>query len=302
MTAGYSVTFVLRIVGVSRSTYYFQQTHEPKPRTSSGGRPVTKYTLTKDGEKVSNEQVKEWLMEAIEGDGFAYGYLKLTYWLKRKYNLVINKKKVYRLCDELGVLKPQRKLKAKHPRRLARNRNVTGPNQLWEVDIKYGYVHGEDRFLYVLSYIDVFDRAIVNYHIGLRCEGKDAANTLEQALWKRKLYGGTQLPTIRSDNGPQFISEAFESTCQRLQLEHERIPPRTPNMNAHIESFHRLLEDDCLSRHEFESYTQAYGIIVEFMDYYNNRRMHSSLSFLSPVEFNKAHLETGLMPKSDVKV
>ena len=293
---------MLRIVGVSRSTYYFQQTHEPKPRTSSGGRPATQYTFTKDGKKVSNEQVKEWLMEAIEGDGFGYGYLKLTYWLKRKHNLVINKKKVYRLCEELGVLKPQRKLKRKHPRKLARNRDVTGPNQLWEVDIKYGYIHGEDRFLYVLSYIDVFDREVVDYHIGLRCEGKDAASTLEHALWKRKLYEGSQLPTIRSDNGPQFVSTTFESTCEQLQIEHERIPPRTPNMNAHIESFHRIFEDDCLSRYEFENYAHAYAVIVEFMDYYNNRRMHSSLNFLSPVEFQEAHRQTGMMPKFNVKV
>ena len=241
-------------------------------------------------------------MEAIEGDGFGYGYLKLTYWLKRKHNLVINKKKVYRLCEELGVLKPQRKLKPKHPRKLARNRDVTGPNQLWEVDIKYGYIHGEDRFLYVLSYIDVFDREVVDYHIGLRCEGKDAASTLEHALWKRKLYEGSQLPTVRSDNGPQFISTAFESTCEQLQIEHERIPPRTPNMNAHIESFHRIFEDDCLSRYEFENYAHAYAVIVEFMDYYNNRRMHSSLNFLSPVEFQEAHRQTGMMPKFNVKV
>ena len=96
ITAGYSVTIVLRIVGVSRSTYYYQQTHEPKPRTTSGGRPATQYTYTQDGEKVSDEQVKEWIMDAIEGDGFAYGYLKLTHWLRREHNLVINKKKVYR--------------------------------------------------------------------------------------------------------------------------------------------------------------------------------------------------------------
>lgn len=293
---------MLRIVGVSRSTYYFQQSHEPKPRTSSGGRPATQYTYTQDGEKVSDEQVKEWIMDAIEGDGFGYGYLKLTYWLKRNHSLVINKKKVYRLCKELGALKPQRRIKSKHPRRLARNRDITGLNQLWEVDIKYGYVHREDRFFFVLSYIDVLDRQIVDYHIGLRCEATDAVDTLKQALWKRKLFEASQLPTIRSDNGPQFVSMAFESTCEQLGVEHERIPPRTPNMNAHIESFHRVLEDDCLSRYEFESYAQAYAAVVEFMDYYNNRRMHSSLNYLSPVEFHEAHLENGMMPKSKVKV
>ena len=170
------------------------------------------------------------------------------------------------------------------------------------MDIKYGYIHGEDRFFFVLSYIDVFDRQIVDYHIGLRCEAADAVNTLKRALWKRKLFEASELPTIRSDNGPQFVSMAFESTCEQLGLEHERIPPRTPNMNAHIESFHRILEDDCLSRNEFESYTQAYEVVVDFMDYYNNRRLHSSLNYLSPVEFNTAHRETGIMPKSNVKV
>lgn len=267
-----------------------------------GGRPATEYTHTQDGRKVSDEQVKDWIMDAIEGDGFAYGYLKLTYWLKRKFSLVINKKKVYRLCKELGILKPQRKIKERHPRKLARNREVTAPNQLWEVDIKYGYVHGEDRFFFVLSYIDVYDRQIVDYHVGLRCEAVNAVDTLKRALWKRKLLEETELPTIRSDNGPQFVSMVFESTCEQLGLEHERIPPRTPNMNAHIESFHRLLEDDCFSQNEFESYVQAYQETVEFMEYYNNRRLHSSLHYLSPTEFRKKHYESGLQPKANVKV
>lgn len=81
-------------------------------------------------------------MELIEGDCFAYGYYKLTIALRKEYKLIINKKKVYRLCKELGILKHQREIKPKHPRRLARNRIVTAPNQLWEADIKYGYIAG----------------------------------------------------------------------------------------------------------------------------------------------------------------
>ncbi|MFD2670646.1 integrase core domain-containing protein [Marinicrinis sediminis] len=63
---------------------------------------------------------------------------------------------------------------------------------------------------------------------------------------------------IRSDNGTQFTSKAFANACEELDMEHERIPPRTPNMNAHIEAFHRILEDECLSRHEFQSDVEAY--------------------------------------------
>ena len=294
---------MLRIVGVSKSTYYFQRNHNPQPRVAGGGRPVPGYSYTQDGRKVSDEQIKEWIMEAIEEDGFAYGYFKLGKLLKREYSLVINKKKMYRLCKELGVLKPQRRTKSKYPRKLARNRNVTAPNQLWEVDIKYGYITGEDRFFFVLSYIDVYDRQIVGYHIGLRCEAADAVSALKSALWKRKIIEQSgQLPTIRSDNGPQFVSALFQSTCEQFGVEHERIPPKTPNMNAHIESFHRLLEDDCLSSEEFDTYAQAYKAVVEYMDFYNNRRLHSSLHYLPPAEFNKQHYTTGLQPSRLVKV
>jgi putative transposase len=94
-------------------------------------------------------------MELIEGEAFGYGYYKIHIILERKYNLIINHKKVYRLCSKLGILKPQRQIKVKYPRRIARNREITAPNQLWEVDIKYGYISGEDRFFYILSFIDV---------------------------------------------------------------------------------------------------------------------------------------------------
>ncbi|MFW5437852.1 IS3 family transposase [Paenibacillus apiarius] len=71
----------------------------------------------------------------LAGEGAAYGYRKLTVLLKRRHQLKINKKKVYRLCKQMNVLRPQRKLKIKHHKRLANNRVITGSNQLWETDI-----------------------------------------------------------------------------------------------------------------------------------------------------------------------
>jgi len=250
--------------------------------------------------------MKEWLMESIAGDGYAYGYRKLTHMLRQDYGLVINEKKVYRLCKELDVLRPQRKIRRKHPWKLAQNRTITAPNQhgiLWEVDVKYGYIAGEDRFFFVLSYIDVYDRQIVGYHIGLTCEARHAVETFRAALWKRQiLQRNAPLPIIRSDNGPQFVSHLFESECECWNVKHERIPPKTPNMNAYIESYHRLLEDECLSMYEFESYAEAYQAVVEFVRRYNTCRLHSSLHYLSPVEFYRRHMETGLQPRHPVRV
>jgi len=193
----------------------------------------------------------------------------------------------------MKILKPQRKIKPKHPRKIARNRKVTASNQLWETDIKYGYVAGENRFFYIMSILDVADRNIITFHMGLSCTGEDAARILKLALLKRQLFDESQKPVIRSDNGPQFISEAFEKACKEVKVEHERIPYKTPNMNAHIESFHRLLEDECLAINEFETYAQAYKEVQEFMKKYNTVRLHSGTEYMPPSEYFEYLITTG---------
>lgn len=281
---------VLGIIGLNPSTYYYAIERTEEEKAENGGRPIPGYSYTSEGKKVCDIQIKEWILTLIEGDCFAYGYYKLAIELRRKYKLIINKKKAYRLCKELGVLQPQRKIKCKYPRKIAINRTVTTPNQLWETDIKYGYIAGEDRFFYIQSIIDVYDREIIDYHIGLHCEGEDVAATLVRSLMKRNLFNGDTKPVIRSDNGPQFISHKFEDKCLLVGVEHERIPCKTPNKNAHIESFHRILEDECLRRWEFETYEEAYEAVLEFMQRYNHRRIHRSIFNMSPVEFHRATL------------
>ena len=179
---------MLKILKIPRSTYYYQKNYRVEEKKVSEGRPAPGYSTTEDGKKISDEQIKEFLLEEIAGDAYNYGYRKLTKLLRNKYTLIINKKKVYRLCKELGILRPQRKKKISYPRKLARNRIITGSNQLWEADIKYGYIAGEDRFFFVLSIIDVYDRNIIDYHMGLSCTGKDATQTLQRALFKRQQF------------------------------------------------------------------------------------------------------------------
>lgn len=112
---------------------------------------VNNIYMDKDNKKICDEQIKEFIMESIEGDAINYGYRKITYHLRKYYNLIINHKKVYRLCKELGILKDQRVIKSTVKRTIAVNRTITGSNQLWEMDIKYGYIQGEDKFFYINS-------------------------------------------------------------------------------------------------------------------------------------------------------
>lgn len=283
------MTKVLKILKLNKSTYYYninkdldiQYLGEQKP-INKGGKPISGSFKTTNGKLVCDDQIKEYILEIIETEGLCYGYYKITIILRRKFKLIINKKKVYRLCKELGVLRPQREIKPKYPRKIAQNREITKPNSLWEVDIKYGYINGEDRFFYIASFIDVYDRNIIEYHMGLSCTAEDIVITLKRALMKRNLYNQETDLIIRSDNGPQFISHKFEDACKELNLEHEKIPFKTPNKNAHIESFHRLLENECLSRYEFKNYAEAYEEVSKYIKSYNRIRIHGSIGYIPP--------------------
>lgn len=204
---------------------------------------------------------------------------------------MINHKKTYRLCKELGILQPRLKLYPKRPKKVAKLKEITGPNQSWQMDLKYGFLIGENRFFFQISVIDVFDRTVIDYHVGLSATAKDAKAVLENALSKRGLSPGLKLPVIRTDNGPQFTANLFIDACQKWGLYHERIPVKTPNMIAYIESFHSIIEKECYRRHEFNSFKEAYIIIAQYMDFYNNRRRHGSLNYKSPQNYYQAHIQ-----------
>lgn len=225
-------------------------------------------------------------MELIEGEEHIYGYKMLTQCLRDLHQLRINKKKSYRLCKEMSILQKANQRKPSHPRRLPKNRLITGRNQLWQMDIKYGYAIGEERFFFVLSIIDVFDRVIVGQYRGTKCESTNTVQTLCYALQNR-IKPGEPMPAIRTDNGPQFVSQLFGDMCECLDVEHERIPPRTPDLNAYIESFHSILERNLFSKKTFMTLEEAYRELDKYMDFYNNRRMHGSLRKMPPAKFSE---------------
>lgn len=295
---GFRITKLSEVAGVNRSLYYYHMGIEEAIETKKKrGRPIPGFSKARSGSIVPDEQIEEFLMEAIEGDGATYGIKNLTHYLKDVHELQINHKKVARLCRKLGILLPQRTGNPKYPRRLVRNRLVTAPNQLWQLDIKYGSISGSGRFFFVASAIDVFDRAIVGYYRGPRCKAKDITGMLKEAMIRR----GLQVPeeedghciVIRTDNGPQFVSNLFGEFCELNKVFHERIPPRSPNYNAYIESFYSILERDLFSRYDFEYFEEAYYEIDEFMEFYNNRRYHGSLGRMSPHKFYEKYKDIG---------
>jgi len=130
------------------------------------------------------------------------------------------------------------------------------------------------------------------YHLGLSCTAANACWTLKEALRTRGIGDGEGKLKVRTDNGSQFMACMFEEICEDRGIVHERIPVKTPNLNAYIESFHSIREAECYSQHEFSTFQEAYGVIADYMVYYNERRRHGSLRNKSPKAF-RALLDAG---------
>lgn len=141
------------------------------------------------------------------------------------------------------------------------------------------------------SILDVFDRSIVGYYMGLVCPSKNVLEALEKARKAR----GLKEPglVLRSDNGPQFNSHLMRGGCEKLGVIQEFIPFKTPNANAHIESFHSILERECLADRTSMTYWDAYQAIEAFMQFYNTRRLHSACGYQPPDEYYRANQSKG---------
>lgn len=267
-----------------KSTYYYfkNKSSKDKRKNNTGVKPKG-YSYNIKDERVTDDEIKNLLKEYQEGRECYYGYRKLKHALLKDYKIIINHKKVYRLCRELRILKKYNN-KTKTLKVIATNKEVESSNHLWEIDIKYGYIQGIEKTFYICEIIDVFDRCIIDYHIGYSCKANEIAFLLQRAVKKRKEVIPKRL-WIRSDNGSQFTSKAFKKMCKKLEINHERIPNATPNKNAHIESFHSILEREVFRYNYFEDFKEAYEEVYDFINFYNNQRLHSSLNFNTPKEF-----------------
>jgi len=205
--------------------------------------------------------------------------------LRRDYNFYINHKKIYRLCLENNILLPKNKKKLKYNKKISENRKITAPNMLWQFDIKSGYIHGENKHFYLLGIIDIFNKKLINYHIGYSCKASDLKFTFLEAI--KLLKPNLEQLVIRSDNGPQMTSNQFNDYVTSIGLDHEFIPVRTPNKNAFIESFFSIYEIQFLQVRYFRNLKDVYIETEEFINFYNNERLHGSLGYIPPSEFDK---------------
>ena len=288
-----------QMAGVSRSCVYYKRKLElVKPP----GRPPPGFTMNRDGKVIKDEVIVTHLKEYRAAIEFANGggARKLSKYLAIEQSIYINHKKIYRLCDENELLLFRQSDKKKKTFKKSRcgYLEVTGPNQLWQFDLKYIWIHGENRWCFFLGFIDVVSKKITGWYVGKSCKAGDLVFTLNQAIKNENITSEHQL-VIRSDNGPQMSSNRFHFYLKNLEnkLSHEFIPPRSPDRNAYIEAFNSILETEVLQVRYFRDFEEVYGAMVDFIEFYNTRRLHGSIGDRSPKMFMEAFAKGLITPQ-----
>jgi transposase InsO family protein len=155
----------------------------------------------------------------------------------------------------------------------------TKPDQLWQTDIRYTKV-GERNY-YLLSFIDAYSRYVVHHELLTTMDGRSVSVGAAAAI---ETLPKEVRPTIQSDHGSGFIAKEFAGTLAESGVGHTLIRPHTPTDNGIIERYHRTIGEK-IEEHELEDFTQAKAVIAGIIDHYNHRRLHSSLSYLRPVDY-----------------
>jgi putative transposase len=276
-----------RFAGISRTCIYFKRKFS---KASPPGRSPPGYTINRDGVAILDQTIITHLKTYRSSIEFANGggARKLSKYLAIEQRIYINHKKIYRLCDENNLLlfRQEGKKKRKFKKTRCEYFEVKSPNQLWQFDLKYIWIHGENRWCFFLGFIDVVSKKITGWYVGKTCKAGDLVYTLNQAIKNEEITEDQPL-VIRSDNGPQMSSNRFHFYLKSLErkLTHEFIPPRTPDRNAFIEAFNSILEIEVLQVRYFRNFQEVYSAILSFVEFYNTRRLHGSIGYLSPKMF-----------------
>lgn len=240
-----------RLAGLSRSAYR---------------RPL-KGDTTADPNRALRHWLRAWAKKHPR-----YGYRR-AYHDARAEGWAVNHKKIQRLWRDEGLRVPQRRRRKRVGSSTVGPATADAPNVVWAVDFQFD-ADEQGRPIKICSIVDEHIREC----IGGLVERSITADRLTAHLEDLVAVRGAPA-VLRSDNGPEFISEAMADWAgTRTGLSY--IPPGSPWRNGYVESFNSRLRDECLNINSYYSLLHAQVVIGDWKNEYNHHRRHSSLGYL----------------------
>lgn len=271
--AKYRVATLCRTLDVSTSGYYAWLNRPPSKRAladlqlgdriealhqqSRGvyGRPRIQADLREEGISTSDKRVARLMRErAIQG---------------------ASRRKLFKTTIRDQDAQPA-------PDLVNRNFKATAPNQLWVADITY--VPTLTGFLFLAVVLDVFSRRIVGWAMANHMRTELVLDALNMAIYRRQPKNVVH----HSDQGSQYTSIAFGKQCEKAGVRPSMGSVGDCYDNAMCESFNAILECELLVNHRFKDQREAALAVFDFIEgFYNPRRRHTSIGYVSPMEFER---------------
>lgn len=201
------------------------------------------------------------------------GYRRLTYMMMDADIVAASPSSVYRVLTNAGLLSQWNRKQSKKGAGFIQPLKA---HEHWHIDVSYINICG--TFYYLCSILDGFSRYIVHWEIRESMKETDVEIILQRALEKFP----DARPRIISDNGPQFIAKDFREFVRISGMTHVKTSPYYPQSNGKLERYHRTFKGTCIRVKTPLSLSDARRLAADFVDHYNNRRLHSAIRYITP--------------------
>jgi putative transposase len=251
------------------------------------------YKSKKSAAKEALETKMKQRIEEIVKEFPGYGERRVTQQLNRE-QYQVNHKRIGRLMREMG-------LQCKQPRayrtttnsthKLPRYPNLirdivpTTPNQIWVADITY--IRLARSFVYLAAVLDLFSRKVIGYALSVSLNAEFAVEALEMTLRARQPLPGC---IHHSDQGVQYASEKYVSILKEHKIASSMSDRGNPYHNANAESFFKTFKYEEVYLNDYQTIDDVIERVPYFLEQvYNAKRLHSSLGYLTPNEFEAGY-------------
>jgi len=220
--------------------------------------------------------LEDWEKEAIKSFCREHpneGYRRLAFMMLDEDIVYVSPTSVWRVLSQAGLL---RRWNSGTSRKGTGFEQPLRPHEHWHVDVSHINICG--TFYYLCSILDGMSRLIIHWEIRESMKEVDVEIVLQRA--REKFPDAT--PRIISDNGPPFIARDFKEFIRISGMTHVKTSPYYPQSNGKVERWHGTVKRECIRVRTPLSLEDARRIVSEYVDYYNNVRLHSAIGYVTP--------------------